>query len=68
MLRLENMVRFVDDHERRSAMCGHEALEVKAEKFRRRADDVPGTGFERVHQFGAFGGIDRAVSAKNAQP
>ena len=50
MRALDQMVRFVDHEQGRPAAFVREAVDVEVHELRRRADDVPRAGLERVHQ------------------
>ena len=67
MRALDEVMRFVDDQQRRPAELVGEPVDVEVHELRRRADDVPRAVLERVHQRGALAGIDRAVGAEDAQ-
>ena len=66
MRALDQMMRFVDDHQRRAAVFVREAIGVEVHELRRGADDIPRARFERIHQRRTFARVDRAVGAQNA--
>ncbi len=64
--RLGEVMRFVDDDERRNASSAQRvAMELK--KLRRRQHDVPRAVAQGGKEIGAFARVDRAVGAKEAQ-
>jgi phage gp37-like protein len=63
----KEVMRLVDDEQRRPRRIAAEAVEVELDELRRRADDVPLAAFERVVQRGAFVAVDRAVGAVDPQ-
>ena len=68
MARFEDVVRFVDDHERGAIFGPHERVAMVRREFGRREDDVPRAVRERVVERRAFARVDRPVGPKDPQP
>ena len=65
---VEEVVRFVDDDQRRPRNVAAKPLQMELHELRRRADDVPVAALQRLVQRRPLAAVDRAVGPVDPQP